>query len=209
MTRLGNGLRDAQHHDEALSVREADLAMMRRLGASEDDMLAVQGNLAGTYRSLGRLEDCLRTQRDVYSGRLRFNGEEDEDTLRAANNYADSLISLKRFKEAKALLRRTVPVARQVIGENHEDTLRLRLIYAEMLCKDPDATLDELREAVTTIEELARIARRVFGGPHPITVEIESSLRASRVVLSARDSGRKIDVESIREAVEAMAPGDA
>ena len=74
-----------------------------------------------------------------------------------------------------------------------------------MLYKDPDATLDELREAVTTIEELARIARRVFGGPHPITVEIESSLRASRVVLSAREG----DIEPLRAAVEAMAPGDA
>ena len=87
----------------------------------------------------------------------------------------------------------------------------MRSVYAKTLCRDPNATLDDMREAVNTLEEVERIARRVFGGAHPLTVEIESSLRASRVVLRARDSGREIDMESVREAVEAMrrAPGDA
>ena len=35
--------------------------------------------------------------------------------------------------------------------------------------KDPGATLDDLREAVTTLEESERIARRVLGGAHPLT----------------------------------------
>ena len=35
MTLLGNGLSAAEHHEDALSVQEAELAMMRRLGASE------------------------------------------------------------------------------------------------------------------------------------------------------------------------------
>ena len=32
------------------------------------------------------------------------------------------------------------------------------------LYQDPRATLDDLREAVTTLEDTERIARRVFGG---------------------------------------------
>ena len=144
-------------------------------------------------------------KRDVYSGWSRLNGEEDEDTLRAVLNYADSLISLKRFKEAKSVLRKSMPVARRVLGEDHDITLKMRLIYAKALYTDAGATLDNLRAAVLTLEETERTARRVFGGPHPITVEIESSLRASRVVLSAREG----DVEPLRAAVEAMAPGDA
>ena len=53
----------------------------------------------------------------------------------------------------------------------------MRCIYAEALYKDVDATLDDIREAVTTLEDTERIARRVFGGAHPITVDIENSLR--------------------------------
>ena len=49
-------------------------------------------------------------------------------------------------------------------------------------------TLDDLREAVTTLEELERTARRVFGGPHPTTAEIEHCLREARAALRARDT---------------------
>ena len=42
---------------------------------------------------------------------------------------------------------------------------------------DPAATLDDLRKAVTMLEESAPIARRIFGGAHPIAVDIGNSLR--------------------------------
>ena len=47
--------------------------------------------------------------------------------------------------------------------------------------------LDDLREAVATLEDTERTARRVFGGTHPIVVDIESDLRMSRVTLRARE----------------------
>ena len=50
------------------------------------------------------------------------------------------------------------------------------------------ATLDDLREAVTTLEDAGRIARRVFGGAHPITEAIETSLREARAVLHVRET---------------------
>ena len=52
---------------------------------------------------------------------------------------------------------------------------------------DPDATLDDVREAVTTLEDTERIARRVLGGSHPTTVDIEEHLRKSRAALAARE----------------------
>ena len=55
-------------------------------------------------------------------------------------------------------------------------TLRIRCNYAEALYLDTAATLDTLREAVTTLEDTYRIARRVLGGVHPVTVMIEDSL---------------------------------
>jgi hypothetical protein len=204
MTQLGNGLSSADHHEDAFFVQEAELAMMRRLGASEYDMLLVQTCLANSHARLGRNEQAANMLRDVYSGNLRLNGEEHEETLLAALNYADALISLERFEEAKALLRRTVPVARQVLGENHEDTLRLRATCAGALYYDRGATLDDIREGVTTLENVERTARRVLGGAHPFTGGIESDLRNARATLAAREG-----VESLREAVEAMTPGGA
>ena len=187
MSVLGNGLFSAKHNEDALSVREAELAMKRRLGDSEHNILIVQGNLAITYDALGRLEEALQMKRDVYSGRLRLSGEEHEETLRAANNYASSLLTTDRFGEAKSLLRKMIAVAQRVLGENKDLTLRMRLGYAAAIYRDPGATLEDLREAVTTLEETERAARRVLGGAHPTTAGTGEVLQEARAALSARE----------------------
>ena len=56
-------------------------------------------------------------------------------------------------------------------------------MYAQGLIRDANATLDELRESVETLEDTARIARRVLGGTHPLTEGIVSDMECSRVVL--------------------------
>jgi hypothetical protein len=53
---------------------------------------------------------------------------------------------------------------------------------------DDSATLDDLREAVTTLEDTERIARRVFGGAHPLTTDIERDLQNARAALRARET---------------------
>ena len=74
------------------------------------------------------------------------------------------------------------------------------------LCVNPDVTLDELREAATMLEEIEPTARRVLGAAHPTTAAIEDELQDARAALAAREG---VDVSALREAVEAMAPGDA
>ena len=198
MSVLGNGLHDADHHEDALSVREAELSTLRRLGASEENILVRQTNLATTYNALGRLDESHRMLRDVYFGRLKLYGEEHASTILVANNYALSFLKLERFKEARSLTRQTMPVARRVLGENHEVTLRMRQAYAQLLCRDEGATLDDLREAVTTFEEIKPTARRVLGGDHPFTVALETSLRSARAALRANETG---DMSSVCEAL--------
>ena len=61
--------------------------------------------------------------------------------------------------------------------------MRLRLSY-----EDDSATLDDIREAVTTLEDTTRIARRVFGSSNPLTIEIEGDLKKSRAALRAREA---------------------
>ena len=122
---------------------------------------------------------------------MKLYGEENRVCLLRASNYANLLIDLKRFEEAKSLMRKTIPVARRVLGENDEDTLRLRCIYARALYDDPAAPLDDLREAMDTFEDADRIARRVFGGSHPLVEQIQDDLRNVRYVLRAREARGK------------------
>ena len=58
--------------------------------------------------------------------------------------------------------------------------------YATALCREDGATLDDLHKAVTTLEEIQRTARRVFGGQHPTTTGIEGDLQTARVALRAQ-----------------------
>ena len=76
----------------------------------------------------------------------------------------------------------------------------------DALYSDAAATLDDLREAATTLEDTARLARRVFGGAHPLTGRIERSLHNARAMLLFREGD---DVSSVCEAVEKMTPGGA
>ena len=76
-----------------------------------------------------------------------------------------------------------MPVARRVLGEDHELTLRLRVDYATLY-----GDLDDLHEAVRTLADIERTARRVLGGAHPLTEVIEDHLHESRAVLRARET---------------------
>ena len=182
------------------------MSMMQRVGVEEETMLNLQGNLSLLYQKLGRLEEAFRMRQHVYSRRLRLNGVEDRQTLIAASNYANSLVNIKRFEEAKSVLRKMMPVARRVLGVTYELTLRMKWNYARALYTDTGATLDDLREAVTTLAETERTARRVFGGAHPTTKGIQDALQNARALLRAREGD---DVSSVCEAVEKMMPGDA
>ena len=108
-------------------------------------------------------------------------------TLREASNLAYALVSLVRFDEAKALLRRMMPVARRVLGDSHNFNLKMRWTYAQALFQDANATLDDLGEAVTSLEDTERTAWRVLGGAHPLVVLIEGELHNARASSAARE----------------------
>ena len=83
----------------------------------------------------------------------------------------------------------------------------MRKVHAKALYFDDAATPDDLREAVTTLEDTERIARRVLGGAHPIATGIQLCLQDARAALRAREGD---DVSSVCKGVAAMmTPGDA
>ena len=204
MNSLGDGLTDAEHLEDSVTVREAQVSMLRRVGAPADQMLVAQGNLAQCYSRLGRKEEALPMFEAIYSGHLELFGNEEKNTITSAMNYAISLFGLLHFDEAKSVLREMLPVARRVLGENSVEALKMRSMHASALYKVAD-TLDDLREAVNTFEETVPTTRRVLGGAHPLVRVVEEDLQKARAALRARGG----DVESVRQAMAAMTPGDA
>ena len=83
-----------------------------------------------------------------------------------------------------------MPVARRVLGDNDEDTIRIRWNYAEALYEGNGATLDDLREAVTTLEDAARISRRVLSNTETEAIEddLQDARAARRSFLRERSS---------------------
>ena len=60
--------------------------------------------------------------------------------------------------------------------------------YAEALYRDDGATLDDVREAVSTLEDAGRIARRVLGSAYPTTEGIAGEVRYARDALREREA---------------------
>ena len=168
-------------------MQEAELAMLRRVGVSEERMLTAQSNLAVIYSELGLHEKALPLKRDVYSETLKLLGEENRETIVAANNYAATLLDVHRYAEAKSLLLETISVVRRVLGENSDILLKMKHKYAQTLYEDPEATLEDLREAVNALEDTERTARRVFGDAHPFISTIGHCLRFARGALGVHE----------------------
>ena len=108
-------------------------------------------------------------------------------TGHALGGKLDSLSGVCRLLEAREsrVLSLRAPRRRLAGGERGS---RLRTNITTALVNADGATLDDLREAVTTLEDAGRTARRVFGGAHPFTARMEQNLPRARAALRARET---------------------
>ena len=193
MTQLGNGLSEeaVSRYPEALAVYEANLAMNRRFGRSEHSnaILAVQTNIAYTLSLLDRDEEALEIERTIYRKQKASYGIENVGTTKAALNLSVTLGNLNFFEEARALAQKTIPVAQRTFGPDHDLTLCLRRNYIQAVYDDPKSSLADLRRAETTLKDVYRRARRVFGTSHPETAICETMMSKLNETLAERNSG--------------------
>ena len=102
------------------------------------------------------------------------------ETLASGLNLCSTLVALKKFEEARPFLRKLIGRSRRALGPEHINTLRLRRAYAEAFFSDDAASAREVREAVTTLEELDAVARRIYGENHSDRLNIYGSLERAR-----------------------------
>ena len=148
---------------------------MRRIGASEENILTVQQGIANSYESLGRNDDSLRMEKAIYASRVRLSGEFHENTLISALNLSLALVRANKAFESMTFLRPLLPMVRRALGADHEVCLRFAhaYVYAVLRCA---ASRDELKFAEKLLEDAVRRFRRVLGTAHPSTSKAEGDL---------------------------------
>ena len=183
MTQLGLGLDAGGQYAEQLRVHEADLATETRLGAPEVDLLTTKNNLAMCYGKTGRPKEARRLHSEVHAGWLRLKGTDHEQTINAANNLAISSMALGHLGDAKSLLRKNIRACRRSFGADHVYTFRAHSLFVRILYIE-QASMEDLREAVSIMEDVCRRGRRVLGDSHPEYQELQFTLATARRVLA-------------------------
>ena len=117
-----------------------------------------------------------------------MRGHQQEDTLIGALGIASTLGNLGRYGEIKSFLPKNISAARSSLGVENSTTLQLTNAYARALA-DGGASLHDLREAVTTFEDIKETSNRVLGMDHPLSCEIQGNLERARK--KGRHPGRK------------------
>ena len=132
--------------EAAVQVLEACLALRRRYWPRSEGILGAQLNLAACLPKLGRSDEALVLEREVYARRMAVLGVSHASTLMTGYNLAVSLDNLRRPEESKTLLQdHLLPVARTSLGADHYVTLAINQSLAAALVNDPEGTRDDLR----------------------------------------------------------------
>ena len=72
--------------------------------------------------------------------------------------------------------------------EIYDVTLQMRGLYAGSQFEPDGATRTHVLEAITTLEELVRVARRVFGKSHPRAGTFQATLDDAKATLAYFDA---------------------
>jgi len=160
------------------------LALSRRYPSRGEYILVLQGNLANCLDNLGRRDEALVLEREIYARQMAVQGL-NKDSIISGLNLAASLGKSQLWDEAKALTRdRLLPAALQLLGADHHLTLTLNLNFAGALAQSPERTRDDLLEAETIMQDNVQRRRQVFGPAHPETLHAEAMLSQARALLA-------------------------
>ena len=158
--------------EDSIELYEQVLAERERvLGADHPDTLTVRNNLAGAYKSAGRLAEAVELFERVLADRVRVLGPDHPDTLAARNNLAGAYYSVGRFGEAIELFERVLAERERVLGSDHPDTLTTRNNLAGAYY-----FAGRFGEAIELLGRVLAERERVLGPDHPDTLTTRNNL---------------------------------
>jgi len=141
------------------------------LGGDHPDTLTSRNNLAGAYRSIGRVEQAINLFEQTLADRQRILGDEHPDTLTSRHSLAGAYRAVGRVAQAISLYERTLSDAERVLGDEHPDTLTLRNNLAGAY-----QAAGQAEEAISLFERTLADRERVLGDEHPDTLTSRNNL---------------------------------
>ncbi|MCH8297288.1 MAG: tetratricopeptide repeat protein [Chloroflexi bacterium] len=185
-----------------ISHHEALLSYAKKEKPSEDqDTLALSGNLATGYRSLGRTEEAVKLDEETLVAMMGVLGPEHPDTLNCRNNLAGGYWALGRTDEAVKLVEETLEAMSRVLGPEHPDTISIRGNLAVGY-----RALGRTEEAVELGEETLEARVRVLGPEHPDTLSSRSNLAGGYQALGRTEDSVKLVEEALEASVRVLGP---
>ncbi|KAJ7278926.1 hypothetical protein C8J57DRAFT_1465179 [Mycena rebaudengoi] len=174
----------------------------RLLGSEHPDTLNAMGNLAISYRDLGKFSEAEALEVVVLEKRTQILGSEHPDTLKAMGNLAITYRDLGKFSEAEALEVAVLEKRTQILGSEHPDTLKAmgnlaityqdlgKLTEAELL--QTYRKLGRLTEAEALQMVVLEKSQQTLGPEHPHTLNAMANL-----ALTYQDLGRLAEAEAL------------
>ena len=144
------------------------------LGADHPVTLTVRNNLAGAYKSAGRLAEAIELFKQVLAERERVLGADHPDTLTVRNNLAGAYESVGRFGEAIELYEQVLAERERVLGADHPDTLNTRNNLAVAYY-----SVGRFGEAIELYEQVLAERERVLEADHPDTLTVRNNLASA------------------------------
>ncbi|GGZ60631.1 tetratricopeptide repeat protein [Streptomyces inusitatus] len=146
----------------------------RILGSEHPTALVACGNLATSYRQVGRFEEAIRIAEQVVIDCERILGPEHPHTLSFRNSLAASYKQAGRTQEAIRLQEQVAIDRERILGPEHPATLTA--------CGNLAASYKQAgrtQEAIRLQEQVAIDRERILGPEHPATLTACGNLAAS------------------------------
>ena len=144
------------------------------LGADHPVTLTVRNNLAGAYKSAGRLAEAIELFKQVLAERERVLEADHPDTLTVRNNLAGAYESVGRFGEAIDAWEELLLDCQRVLGADHPVTLTVRNNLAVAY-----RSVGRFGEAIELFEQVLADRVRVLGPDHPDTLTTRHNLASA------------------------------
>ncbi len=185
-TILSNSLQKEGTYQEALPMIEALLATVRRAWPDNtDEIIQTSANLANVYTECDKAEEAATIYKDLYEQMCTLHGP-DVQAAAVGVNYAQTLIKVERFADARAVGREIAQWAHRNPDSPHSFHVLKALM--DSLYKDPNASVEDLREAVEVFENVPATSSRVLGTAHPDTKTYEKALAKAKKALAEKSS---------------------
>ena len=122
----------------------------------------------------------------VYEQICAMHGPESVFAATLGGNYALNLVQVGRFADARAICRDIVQWAHRNPDSPH--SFHVLKALARSIYEDPNASAEDLREAVRVFENVPATSSRVFGPAHPDTKKYENILAKAKKALAEKSS---------------------